>query len=50
VRSTTGGRGVFWWYPEAIPNRRLNVWMGGRMALFDAEGNALPALDSFAGE
>jgi arabinogalactan endo-1,4-beta-galactosidase len=49
VQSTPDGlgRGVLWWYPESIPNKRLNVWMGGRMALFDAEGNALPALEVF---
>ena len=41
------GAGVFWWYPESILNNRLNVWMGGRMALFDTAGKALPALEVF---
>jgi arabinogalactan endo-1,4-beta-galactosidase len=44
------GKGVLWWHPESIPNKRLNVWMGGRMALFDTEGNALPAIEVFQRE
>jgi len=49
VRRTPGGhgRGVLWWAPEVIA-------AGGRAkgyqdrALFDADGNALPALSAFA--
>ncbi|MFH0777802.1 MAG: glycosyl hydrolase 53 family protein [Candidatus Eisenbacteria bacterium] len=52
VRATPDGhgRGVLWWYPEAIPVRGLNVWKGGAAALFDTTGSALPALDAFSGE
>ena len=41
------GMGVFWWYPEAIPVEGLDVWKGGSAALFDAGGDALPAMDAF---
>ncbi len=41
------GKGVLWWYPEGIPVTGLKVWHGGRMSLFDARGNALPALNAF---
>jgi arabinogalactan endo-1,4-beta-galactosidase len=41
------GWGVFWWYAEARPTSGLNVWEGGRLGLFDQNGNALPALDAF---
>jgi arabinogalactan endo-1,4-beta-galactosidase len=46
VRSTPGGRGigVVWWYPEALPVKGLHAWRGGSNALFDSDGNALPAL------
>ncbi len=46
VRQTPGGRGagVLWWYPESIPVKGLGVWNRGAMALFDSEGNVLPAL------
>lgn len=37
-------RGVLWWYPESIPAGRPGGWYNGAMALFDTEGNALPAL------
>lgn len=42
------GRGVVYWYPESFPARAhgVGVWMGGRFALFDAEGNALPGIDA----
>lgn len=52
VQSTPGGlgKGVLWWYPESIPTKSLKVWMGGRMALFDQEGRALPALDAYGSE
>jgi len=49
VRGTTNhlGRGVIWWYPESIRTKGVDVWKGGDVALFDAEGNALPALNAF---
>jgi len=49
VRSTPRGlgKGVIWWYPESIPTEGVNIWKGGANALFDAEGNALEALDAF---
>ncbi|MBN2068381.1 MAG: glycosyl hydrolase 53 family protein [Opitutales bacterium] len=37
------GKGVFWWYPEAILTEDLHVWLGGDCALFDDEGRILPA-------
>lgn len=49
VAATAGGRGigVLWWYPEAILVPGLFIWGGGSLALFDAGGNALPALSEF---
>jgi arabinogalactan endo-1,4-beta-galactosidase len=49
VRETPNGRGlgVLWWYPESIPVRGLFIWHGGATALFDRDGNALPALRAF---
>jgi len=46
VRSAPGGHGigVVWWYPEAIPVKGLGIWKEGAMALFDENGNALPAM------
>jgi arabinogalactan endo-1,4-beta-galactosidase len=38
------GCGVIWWYPESVRTQGLHVWKGGDVALFDADGNALPAL------
>jgi arabinogalactan endo-1,4-beta-galactosidase len=38
------GIGVVWWYPESLPVKGLHVWRGGSNALFDSDGNALPAL------
>ena len=48
VRATPDqlGRGVLWWYPEAIRTKGLAVWKNGDAALFDAEGHALPALQA----
>ena len=48
VRATPDqlGRGVIWWYPEAIRTKGLEVWKNGDAALFDAEGHALPALQA----
>lgn len=43
------GLGVLYWYPEsvAIKNPEILDWWDGELALFDQEGNALPALDAF---
>jgi arabinogalactan endo-1,4-beta-galactosidase len=51
VRATPGnrGRGVIWWYPESVRTPGVHVWKGGDVALFGADGSALPALDAFAG-
>lgn len=42
------GIGVLYWYPESIPVKGLRIWNGGSTALFDTQGNALPALKAFA--
>jgi arabinogalactan endo-1,4-beta-galactosidase len=42
------GKGVLYWYPESIPVKGLRVWNGGATALFDEQGNALPAIKAFA--
>lgn len=42
------GIGFAWWYPEAIPIGHMRTWRQGYEALFDANGNALPALDEFS--
>lgn len=49
VRATPNsrGKGVIWWYPESIRIPGLHAWKGGDVALFDAEGAALPALSAF---
>ncbi|MDP6635726.1 MAG: glycosyl hydrolase 53 family protein [Phycisphaerae bacterium] len=49
VRETPDDRGigVIWWYPESIPVRGLRVWNRGATALFDSQGNALPAVKAF---
>jgi arabinogalactan endo-1,4-beta-galactosidase len=51
VRTTPDGRGigVLWWYPESVPTTQSGGWNGGITALFDKEGNALPAMKSFKG-
>ena len=41
------GRGVFWWFPEALPIGGLTVWEN-RYGLFDWNGNLLPAVDVFS--
>jgi len=41
------GLGVLWWYPEAIPVQGLSVWNDGATALFDQNGDVLPAMDVF---
>ena len=54
LRGVPGGKGRGWvyWYPESVPLPGEWVWHGGRAALFDAAGRALPAWDAFkpAGE
>ena len=49
VRALPAGRGVIYWYPESRPVNGLDVWMGGSYALFDAKGEALPALRALGG-
>ena len=49
VRVLPAGRGVIYWYPEARPVKGLDVWMGGSYGLFDAKGEALPALRALGG-
>jgi len=48
VAAVPGGRGVFYWAPEAIPEPQ---WKRGGLqsprALFDADGNMLPGLEAF---
>ena len=41
------GLGFIWWYPEALPVPGLRIWRTGAEALFDQNGNALPALDAY---
>jgi arabinogalactan endo-1,4-beta-galactosidase len=47
VRETPDGRGVgvVWWHPESVAIQGRGAWQGGAMALFDNDGNALPAID-----
>ena len=49
VRETPNrrGLGVLWWFPESIPVDNLRIWHGGATALFDHQGNALPAMSVF---
>lgn len=49
LRSVPGGlgKGVVWWYPEAVDDVPIGVWEGGANALFDGSWNALPALEAF---
>jgi len=49
VRSAPDDRvmGVVWWYPESIQVKGLTIWKSGAMALFDEQGNPLPAFDAF---
>jgi len=37
-----------YWYPEAVQVHNYYIYNGGATGLFDADGNALPALDAFA--
>lgn len=45
VSAIPGGRGagVVWWYPESIQVSGLFAWGGGSLALFEPDGNLLPA-------
>jgi arabinogalactan endo-1,4-beta-galactosidase len=51
VRETPGGlgAGVLYWYPESVPPKTSSepMWNGGNEAMFDQDGNALPAFDVF---
>ena len=51
VRDTPDGlgAGVLYWYPESVPVKSpaVDAWYGGNAALFDHQGNALPALGAF---
>lgn len=49
IKSTPNdlGAGVLWWYPESIPVKGINVWNGGKTALFDRKGHPRPALSVF---
>ena len=51
VAGVPGGRGVgvVWWYPETIVVPGLFGWGGGSLALFDADGNVLPAASGLGG-
>ena len=49
ARTVPHGSGVLWWYPESIQVPGLFAWGGGSLALFDAGGNALPAMTIFGG-
>jgi arabinogalactan endo-1,4-beta-galactosidase len=42
------GEGVLWWYPESVPVAGYSSYDGGARALFDSNGNALPAIGAFA--
>lgn len=50
VRATPDGHGIgiLWWYPEGILVDGLHIWNGGRTALFDENGDVLPAMDAFS--
>ncbi|WP_052300358.1 glycoside hydrolase family 53 protein [Opitutus terrae] len=37
------GRGVLYWHPESVLTPGQRIWLGGSCALFDHEGNVLPA-------
>lgn len=41
------GKGIVWWYPEAVNDVPISIWYGGGNALFDSNWNALPALEAF---
>ncbi|MGD0141163.1 MAG: glycosyl hydrolase 53 family protein [Tepidisphaeraceae bacterium] len=42
------GLGVIYWHPESVPVRSpAPNWNGGDMALFNSDGNALPAIELY---
>lgn len=49
VRQTPGGRGlgVLWWHPESLPVAGVHTWFNGAMAVFDKDGQTLPAARVF---
>jgi arabinogalactan endo-1,4-beta-galactosidase len=51
VRGAPGGlgAGILYWYPESVPSKNPgeDQWNGGLAAMFDRDGNALPAFDAF---
>ncbi|MBC8109251.1 MAG: glycosyl hydrolase 53 family protein [Anaerolineae bacterium] len=49
VRGEPNGRaiGAVWWYPESIQVKGLQIWERGAKALFDDQGNPLPAMSAF---
>jgi len=50
VRDMPGGhgKGIFYWFPEAVPVKGHQTWLGGATGLFDKNGHALPAISSLA--
>ncbi|MCH7227133.1 glycosyl hydrolase 53 family protein [Haloferula sp. A504] len=46
VASFPNGRGIFYWFPEGIQHQ----WHGGKNALFDRKGAALPAIHAMRHE
>lgn len=42
------GEGVIYWYPESIQVPGIYMYDGGTNALFDKNGNMLPAVNAFA--
>jgi len=44
------GEGFVYWYPESIQVPNTWIYQGGADALFDNQGNALPALDAFSSQ
>ena len=49
VRNTPNGlgQGVIWWHPESVKFGKPRVWKNGACALFDDQGEVLPALSAF---
>ena len=50
MRSVPDGRGlgILWWYPESVATDGLRMWHGGSTALFDENGEALPAMTALS--
>jgi arabinogalactan endo-1,4-beta-galactosidase len=51
VRETPNGlgAGLLYWYPESVPPKDSleRMWNNGEAAMFDHDGNALPAFDAY---